>query len=102
VLSWYGCDIFRHTELQGPASYCCDFLGSRKSLKALECCKLNVTFTRVVFRVIPHTDLSIWTRLFQVCKHTFFGGIQFICAEIELRWRINLTLSQERNYSRHI
>jgi hypothetical protein len=72
VISWSDCDIFRHTDLQGPASYCYDFLSSRKSLKALECCKINVTFSRFVFRVIPHTHththththLNIWTRRF--------------------------------------
>ena len=50
--------IFRHKKLQAPASYCYDFLGSRKNLKTLGCCKRKVTFTRYVCRVIQHTRTS--------------------------------------------
>jgi len=85
VLSW-SMTFFRHRELQGPASYCYVFIGSRKNLKALGCCKRNVT------QESHHTQTSSSGRdVFQVCKFLLFWGIHFICAENEWRWGINLT-----------
>ena len=59
--------FFRYTELQGPASYCYVFIGSCKNLKALGCCKINVT------QETCHTPtLSSGRDVFQVCKLLLF------------------------------
>jgi len=49
-----------------------------------------------------HRPQHLDETFFQVCKLLLFWRIQFICAENEWRWKINLTHSWQRNSSRHI